>query len=264
MVQLPWNLFSFEDPLFAIDDVAGEAAQFDQMRQLWDANARHNPLTSCDFFCGGFAEVFEQNGERIAGFLHRRLELSTASRLLDLGGGIGRIARYLASRVDQYTLAEISPEMLAKARTHLRDLPVQPVLLENSRLPWPEASFSHCIAIDLVPHLPRPVLEAYFVEVARVLVPGGLFLLTTSVAPAPSARSDSQPGRQLLRLLGLKPIPIGAHTASVLAQLIEQDAPLHLHLQGNDFPNQLPMLPVQVPFANCYLLFEKRSVDEAK
>ncbi|UFP93095.1 class I SAM-dependent methyltransferase [Gloeobacter morelensis] len=260
MLSAPWNLGGSDDPICAIDAVVGEAAQFERMAQLWDANCRHNALVSCDFYCGGFAEQFERNGERIAGFLRRKLALGPDSRLLDLGCGVGRVARYLQGAAAGMALADVSGCMLAQARLRLGEAANCTFTPVNAnRLPWPDGSFTHAIAIDLVQHLPEASLRAYFAEVARVLVPGGLFLLTTGTGGATDKPPDPWLSRQLLRLLGLRPLPIGSRTGAVLAELTRGPGPLQLREGGDDFPNQLPALPVAVPFAGRYLLLSKPS-----
>lgn len=251
-----WNWLNPEDPIFAIDQVEGEEAQFARMRELWDRNSDYNPLVSSDFFCGGFKEAFERNGERIARYLKAKLELDAAARVLDLGAGIGRIARYLVEGCERYVLADVSGQMLERARTRIGTGRAELARLVDNRLPWTDASFTHCIAIDVVQHLPERTLRAYFKEVGRLLVPGGRLLLTSGASSGADTPPDPQASRQLLRLLNLKPLPFGARTGPVLAELIA-DGQLRLYEQGDNFPNLLPMLPIQVPFAGSYLLFEK-------
>jgi SAM-dependent methyltransferase len=254
VVQLPWNLFSSEDPIFDIEAVLEESTQIEKMRLLWDANAKHNPLVSVDFFCGGFQEQFERNGQRLAEFLARKLQLAPGSRILDLGGGSGRIARYLAQGCESYTLADISPNLLTLAQARLLEKTFQFTCLSENRLPYPDQSLSHCIAIDTVMHLPERTLRAYFDEIARVLIPGGKFFLTVGVSL--DGPTDIQAGRSLMRLLNLKPVPVGSRVGAVINELSTGSA-LTLKHRGNDFPTQLPMIGIQAPFSGNYLLFER-------
>ncbi|MBC7881619.1 MAG: class I SAM-dependent methyltransferase [Anaerolineae bacterium] len=254
MVQLPWNLFSSEDPIFDIEAVPDESTQLQKMRTLWDANAKHNPLVCNDFFCGGFQEQYERNGQRLADFLARKLQLAPGAKILDLGGGSGRIARYLAQGCESYTLADISPNLVCLAQARLPEKIFQFTCLSENRLPYPDQSFSDCIAIDTVMHLPERTLRAYFNEVARVLTPGGKFFLTVGVSL--EGPTDIQAGRSLMRLLNLKPVPVGSRVGAVMNAL-STGSTLTLKHRGNDFPNQLPMIGVQAPFSGNYLLFER-------
>jgi len=97
-----------------------------------------------------------------------RFEHEPRRRVLDVGGGYGRIAGPLAAR-HHVTLCDVSPEMLAEAR---RRWPNLEVLEADARaLPVPDGSFDAVLALDLLPHLPD--LDAALRELARVARPGG-------------------------------------------------------------------------------------------
>jgi ubiquinone/menaquinone biosynthesis C-methylase UbiE len=184
------------------------------------------------------------------------LQRTPGGRLLDLGSGAGRLARYLAGDAAHYALADVSPHLLDAARTRLGSgRPFTYTALTGATLPFTDGSFNACLAVDVVVHLPEAILRGWFAEVARVLVPGGRFLLTAGVPPAVGS-IDFGPSRQLLRLLNLRPVPFGARTGAVLARMLA-DGPLHPIGQGEDFPNLLPVLGVQAPFAGYWLLFER-------
>lgn len=118
----------------------------------------------------------------------RRLVVDTvlaqpAGRVLDLGGGPGRMAVPLARR-HVVTLADISEEMLARARAAAARASVPAPALRTVRLdagaplPFPDDSFDIAIAIDLVCHLPEPVIALS--ELRRVVTRGGMVLVETT------------------------------------------------------------------------------------
>ncbi len=106
-----------------------------------------------------------------------------AGRVLDLGGGPGRMAVPLAQH-HHVTLADISEEMLELARRTAAAAGIQPSALQTVRLdagaalPFGDRSFDAAIAVDLICHLPDPT--ATLRELSRVVAPGGLILAEAS------------------------------------------------------------------------------------
>jgi arsenite methyltransferase len=103
--------------------------------------------------------------------------LSTGERVLDLGSGAGTdslIATQMVGEEGHVTGVDMTPEMLAKARTSAAEMGVQNVEFveaEAEHLPFPDASFDVVISngvIDLIPDK-----DAVFNELFRVLAPGG-------------------------------------------------------------------------------------------
>ena len=93
----------------------------------------------------------------------------TDQRVLDLGGGMGRMSIPLSSR-HFVTLTDISPQMLELARPHAGDrLRLQ--VADARSLPFEDQSFDYVLAIDLLPHIPSP--QDLLLEARRVLKPGG-------------------------------------------------------------------------------------------
>lgn len=100
---------------------------------------------------------------------------STGDQLLDVGAGFGRLA-------DEYggfghvTLVDASPAMIEAARERVGTDPRFTIVqADATRLPVASASMDVVVAVRLILHVHNP--EAAFAEVARVLRPGGLFVL---------------------------------------------------------------------------------------
>jgi ubiquinone/menaquinone biosynthesis C-methylase UbiE len=110
----------------------------------------------------------------------RIVDRTPRARVLDLGGGMGRIAVPLA-RTHAVTLGDISAAMLSQAASAAAAAGVTRealtlVEVDAARtLPFASASFDVAIAIDLMVHLLDPV--ATLRELRRVLAPGGQLLV---------------------------------------------------------------------------------------
>ena len=102
------------------------------------------------------------------------------ARVLDIGGGMGRIALPLA-RQYQVHLADISPAMLDLARNAAQEAALPPERLQTSvvdaskPLPFEAGSFDLIVCLDLLVHLPDPQVTVR--ELYRVLRPGGVALI---------------------------------------------------------------------------------------
>ncbi|GBC63042.1 class I SAM-dependent methyltransferase [Desulfonema ishimotonii] len=102
------------------------------------------------------------------GKLCRMLRLPAKGRMLDAGGGTGRVAAHLRKLVDHLVVLDASGKMLAQARH--RDLAA--VAAHAEHLPFPDAHFDRILVTDALHHFRDQ--QAAIREFARVLSPGGL------------------------------------------------------------------------------------------
>jgi ubiquinone/menaquinone biosynthesis C-methylase UbiE len=107
---------------------------------------------------------------------------------LDLGTGPGTIAGLLAQHVGWTVGTDVSPEMLDLFET--RTPGARPVLADAHRLPFAEGSFTLVTCGSVFHHLEDPALA--FDEVARVLRPGGRYLLIDMVGPDSPVRREAR------------------------------------------------------------------------
>jgi len=100
------------------------------------------------------------------------LNLPTGGRLLDAGGGTGRVSAPLRSLVGQPVVVDISSGMIRQAREK-GDLEL--VRADAAQLPFPDACFERIIVVDSLHHFSqqRQVVQ----ELARVLSHDGLLVI---------------------------------------------------------------------------------------
>jgi ubiquinone/menaquinone biosynthesis C-methylase UbiE len=113
----------------------------------------------------------ESRGDAFAAELDERLP-TEAGPILEVGVGTGVVALGLRRRGRVVIGVDVAAAMLARARARLG-----PVLVrgDNRRLPFGDASVAHAVSV-WVAHAVEPP-EAMFSEVARVLRPGGRYLV---------------------------------------------------------------------------------------
>jgi len=107
--------------------------------------------------------------------------LPPGARVLDIGGGPGRYAIWLAARGHHVTLADLSPDLLDIARDRIAQAGVgalvEDIIEADARdlTRWPDNSFDAALSLGPFYHLPDPAdRERAAAKLARVLHPGGL------------------------------------------------------------------------------------------
>jgi SAM-dependent methyltransferase len=124
------------------------------------------------------------------GDLQRLIELAQPrgdERVLDVATGGGHTALAFAPYVREVIASDLTPRMLEAAEAFIRGQGVANVRFERADaedLPFEGASFDIVTARIAPHHFPNP--QCFVQEVARVLRPGGLFLLDDNMAPEDS------------------------------------------------------------------------------
>ena len=107
----------------------------------------------------------------------RRMPMSPAARVLDVGCGTGELLRRLRAKCPDAMLAGLDPvaEMLAVARDKLSGKEDLRIGYADS-LPWAAGSFDVVVSCNMFHYISHPVQALH--EMARVLRPGGTLVLT--------------------------------------------------------------------------------------
>lgn len=158
-------------PMSLADPVAGHRAKYDHLA------ARLSPEQAGIDFVGG-------SDPAITGFMElevlRALKDMKGASVLDIGCGIGRLAKYLLEEdVSQYLGLDIIPEILQRAIDASKDHPnFKYAIVEEAKLPAGDASFDIVCGFSLITHLLDEEIFEYFLEARRALRPGGVAIFS--------------------------------------------------------------------------------------
>lgn len=141
------------------------------------------------FAAAGDAYV-RSSGHATGSDLQRMVELAAPRPddvVLDLATGGGHVARVFAPHVARVVATDLTPEILEHAAASFREhelTNVETALADAEQIPFLEGSFD-IVTCRIAPHhFPQPA--AFVTESARVLKPGGRFVLVDStVEPGP-------------------------------------------------------------------------------
>lgn len=124
-----------------------------------------------DYWAG---REYEHAAEEMA--IKRLLKGKHFEKAVDVGGGYGRLSKFLTRFADTVLLAEPSQQQLDLSKMYLKDTPqVEAKKLQASDLKLPDRSVDLVLVVRVLHHLPDPGAE--FNEIARILKPGGTFIL---------------------------------------------------------------------------------------
>jgi ubiquinone/menaquinone biosynthesis C-methylase UbiE len=115
-------------------------------------------------------------------------KIKPGDKILDVGCGTGNLtltAKRYAGPTGSVTGIDASPEMIGKARANSTRTGIEAVfeigLVE--KIPFPAASFDVVMNRLMIHHLPDDLKRQAFVEIFRVLKPGGLLFVADFRAP---------------------------------------------------------------------------------
>lgn len=129
-----------------------------------------------------FHRIYEQKRVEVIAAARALLGGDPTARVLDVGGGMGRISVPLAATYD-VTLCDVSESMLelarkAAAQTSATTRLTTQFVDASQPLPYPDASFDLIVCLDLLVHLPDPLAAVR--EIHRVLKPSGAAIIDNS------------------------------------------------------------------------------------
>lgn len=102
----------------------------------------------------------------------RLLALPAQGRLLDVGGGTGRLSQFFNGTIDQVLILDESFQMLYQARRKDSVIPMQG---HSERLPFADDSLDRLVMVDALHHVGDQSQTVR--EMVRILKPGGRMMI---------------------------------------------------------------------------------------
>ncbi len=120
-------------------------------------------------------ENLERHGKRTAGILLKKLNLGKTDAVLEVGVGVGRLARAIAPYVAEYHGTDISSNMIEYARSRCAELNNGFLyhVPDGSLGAFPSAKFDAVIFQVVLIHLDREDAFHYLEQARRLLKPDG-------------------------------------------------------------------------------------------
>lgn len=97
-------------------------------------------------------------------------------RVLDFGCNVGILTKKFRDAGHQVVGVDISESAIENARNHIKGVRFESIESET-QLPFETGSFDVCVATEIIEHLFDT--KGFIHEIFRILVPNGLFLLST-------------------------------------------------------------------------------------
>jgi ubiquinone/menaquinone biosynthesis C-methylase UbiE len=129
--------------------------------------------------------------------LEALLNIPRGGCLLDLGGGTGRVSRYLANSVSVVVVGDVNGSMLTQAKRKRGLLPLQ---TDAAALPFAAESVDAILVVDALHHFQARRRIAG--EMMRVLKPSGRILI-----------EEQDIRRAFIRLVSLAERAVGCHSS---------------------------------------------------
>jgi ubiquinone/menaquinone biosynthesis C-methylase UbiE len=183
-------------------------------RRFFDRSVEWNEEASVAAYSLGDAGLLQRVTDEIVAQFDTWGLLGPDRRTLEIGCGIGRMQAALSPKVAEAHGVDISPKMVEAARRRCAGLPNVSFSVVSGRdlAEFPAERFELVYAVDSFPYIHQAgpeIVEAHFEEAARVLVPGGEFVIL-HFSYRDSAEEDRAEVRKLSRATGFTLVMNGA------------------------------------------------------
>jgi ubiquinone/menaquinone biosynthesis C-methylase UbiE len=176
------------------------------------------------------APIFSRVGYSSFGIMQEVAALPVKGRVLDVGGGTGRVAALLGDLAGEVVIADPSWGMLRQADSTRMEL----ACANSEALPFPEESFERIIMVDAMHHVVHQGDTAQ--EMYRVLKPGGRIII-------------EEPD---IRILGVKLVALAEKMLFMRSHFLSPDAIVNLfsfdHISGT----------IKLAESNAWIVIEKQ------
>ena len=164
-------------------EVAKDAEEgIERSRRLFDASVAQSEESSVALYSLGNPELLAAATDEVIGVLEDWGVLGLGRDALEIGCGIGRLMVPLSSRVRSVVGTDVSSGMIAAATRRLAGLSNASVHLTQGQdlSEFGSGSMDLVYSVDAFPYLVlsgQALVERHFLEIRRVLRPGGDFVL---------------------------------------------------------------------------------------
>lgn len=150
--------------------------------RLFDWSVQQSEEASVALYSLGNPVLLEQATAEIVTQLRSWGAVTSDTKLLDMGCGIGRLLTALAPEIRAAVGIDVSAEMVKAARRRCEQYDNVTVIKGDGHglAGVDDAAFDVAVALDSFPYLRQSgyeLVESFFAEVARVLEPGGKFVI---------------------------------------------------------------------------------------
>lgn len=162
--------------------LAPDAKWLEAIRRDWDARAREDARRYINWpevpnEEGAFFDSGRVDYERFVAPFFRKVKFDPRGKTaLEIGCGIGRMARWMAQDFARYIGVDVSPEMVRRASAYGVPNAEFRAASGGDLSSVPSASVDFVFSFAVFQHVPdKGAILNYFSETARVLRPGGIF-----------------------------------------------------------------------------------------
>jgi SAM-dependent methyltransferase len=183
-------------------------------RRFFDRSVTRNEEASVAAYSLGDSGILSRAAEEVVGRFAEWGLLGPDRTTLEIGCGIGRMQVALSPKVGEAHGIDISPNMIEAARRRCAGLPNVFLTVTSGRdlADFPAERFDLVYAVDSFPYVHQAgpaVVETHFHEAARVLKPGGEFVIL-HFSYRDSTEADRAEVRKLCRASGFTVVMNGA------------------------------------------------------
>jgi SAM-dependent methyltransferase len=183
-------------------------------RRFFDRSVARHEEASVAAYSLGDAGILSRAAQEVVGRFAEWELLGPGRATLEIGCGIGRMQAALSPHVGEAHGIDISPQMVAVARRRCAGLPNVRFAVTSGRdlADFAEERFDLVYAVDSFPYVHQAgaaVVETHFHEAARVLRPGGEFVLL-HFSYRDDTEADRAEVRKLCRAAGFTVVMNGA------------------------------------------------------